>query len=88
MKTVPIQTAQGDYQVIIERGLTARIGVLIRESFGSPRILIFADSTVDRLYGDAVQASLNSAGIDSPRFVFPAGEASKTLNTTRPFAFL
>lgn len=81
MKTVPIQTAQGDYQVIIERGLTARIGALVRESFGSPRILIFTDSTVDGLYGDAVQESLNSAGFNSSRFVFPAGEASKTLNT-------
>lgn len=81
MIIVPIQTAQGDYQVMIERGIAARLGEIVRAEFGSPRIMIFTDSTVDELYGRTVQAGLRAANLDVSRFVFPAGEAYKTFRT-------
>ena len=42
---------------------------------------IIADDTVAGLYGEAVQKSLRSAGIESELLVFAHGEAHKTLQT-------
>ena len=42
---------------------------------------LVTDSTVDRLYGDAVVRQLEATGLQVERIVFPAGEKSKTLET-------
>lgn len=47
------------------------------------RLCIVTDSKVDSLYGDTVQALLESRCRKTVRYVFPAGEASKTLDTVK-----
>ena len=42
---------------------------------------LVTDSTVDRLYGDAVARQIEATGLQVERIVFPAGEKSKTLET-------
>ena len=42
---------------------------------------LVTDSTVDRLYGDAVVRQIEETGLQVERIVFPAGEKSKTLET-------
>jgi len=45
------------------------------------KILLVSDSNVAPLYADRAEASLKKAGYAVSRFVFPAGEASKTIDT-------
>lgn len=47
------------------------------------RLCIVTDSEVDKHYGNEVQELLGGQCVKITRFVFPAGEASKTLDTVR-----
>lgn len=48
---------------------------------GAGKLALVTDSNVDRLHGDRVVRELESAGVRVDRLVFPAGEASKTIET-------
>lgn len=56
------------------------MGERIRSLFSQEtRIAVVTDDTVNRLYGDALAQALD--GIDAVKFVFPAGEDSKSIAT-------
>ena len=69
------------YDALIGPGLSARAGELLSEIFSPCTAAIVTDTTVNALYGDAVEESLRSAGFETLRYAFPAGEAHKTLET-------
>lgn len=77
--TVPVNTPSRSYEVHVGRGLLATVGGRAREA--APKAtdaFVVTDSNVGPLYGDAVEASLEAAGLAPSRFTFAAGEASKT----------
>ena len=80
MRTIHI-TASREYDVLIGEGLIDRSGELTAKVVKPCKCMIVADDTVDELYGDRVQISFSYAGFDVCRFAFPAGEASKNLDT-------
>ena len=80
MRTVHI-TASTEYDVLIGGGLIDKAGELTRKVVKPCRAVIVTDDTVDELYGDRVQISFSYAGFEVSRFAFPAGEASKNINT-------
>ncbi len=69
------------YDIIIEKGCLENCGSLIKSVIPCGRCVLVTDSNVDKYYSDTVIRSLESAGFDTVKFVFPAGEESKTLNT-------
>lgn len=79
MKTVHV-TASNEYDVLIGEGLLNTLGIYTARVC-SGKICIVSDSNVWPLYGRAAQASLESAGLKTIHFVFPAGEASKNGST-------
>ena len=80
MKTIHV-TASREYDVCIGPGLLRECGERIAAVTGTCAAAVVTDSTVAPLYADTVCASLEKAGFAVCRFVFPAGEASKTLAT-------
>ena len=80
MKTIHV-TASREYDVCIGPGLLDECGERIAAVTGKRTAAVVTDSTVAPLYADKVCASLERAGFDLCRTVFPAGEASKTLAT-------
>ncbi len=80
MKTIPIHASR-TYDVLIGPGLLGQAGARLARLFGPCRAILVADDRVDALYGEALRASLREHGIRPERFVFPHGEASKTLAT-------
>ena len=87
MKTihVPVRDA---YDVMVERGILSRTGEIVRELCGGACAVI-TDDNVNAIYGDAVVASLEAAGMRTVRFVFPHGEGSKNAATlTQIWSFL
>lgn len=76
-------TASKTYQVITDAGLLASSGQLIKEALSSQvkKVCIVTDRTVDTLYSKPLAESLKAAGYETVKFVFPGGEASKTLAT-------
>lgn len=76
-------SASTDYDVLIGEGLLDKSGELTRKVVKPCKCLLVSDDTVDELYGDRAQISFTYSGFDVTRFAFPAGEASKNLDTLR-----
>ncbi len=67
-----------EYDIPIERGLSARAGEVIAAAIHPCRALLLTDDTVNRLYGDHIESSLARAGFSVVRHVVPHGEPSKS----------
>ncbi|HPF19030.1 MAG TPA: 3-dehydroquinate synthase [Bacillota bacterium] len=80
MNTVTVHTEPA-YSVRIGPGLLGRLGELLPSVLPGCKIAVITDDVVSRLYGPAAEASLKEAGYPVSTFVFPNGEAQKTLST-------
>lgn len=80
MKRISVPASK-HYEVLIGSGLLDQTGALASQVIAPCRAAIITDDTVNGLYGDRVEQSLRDAGFEPIRFVFPHGEASKTLAT-------
>ena len=80
MDTVKIECSR-PYEVLVGAGLLDTAGEHIARTTGCQTAAVVADDTVDALYGDRVQVSLERAGCRVVRFRFPHGEQSKTIAT-------
>lgn len=73
------------YDILIGRGILARLGEFIRSLLGDCRLAVLTDSNVDALYGNAIMEHLNAAGYNACKYVIPAGEASKCASSLLAF---
>ncbi|MGN0542601.1 MAG: 3-dehydroquinate synthase [Acutalibacteraceae bacterium] len=80
MKTIKV-SASKEYEVIIGSGILASLGESCSALFGKSRAVIVTDSNVAPLWLSEAKESLESAGIQTVDFVFPAGEESKCKET-------
>lgn len=80
MKTVTV-SASRTYDVVIGRGILKECGARIAEATGARVCALVTDDVVDGLYGAAVAAALEGAGMTVCKFVFPHGETSKNVET-------
>jgi 3-dehydroquinate synthase len=81
MTRIHIQTAT-PYEVMVGDGVSGQASSFIRtELRRAKRVAIVTDSNVDVLHAAEVADGFAAAGLDVSKFVFPAGERSKTLIT-------
>lgn len=80
MKSIHVSASRA-YDVLIERGLLGRLGELTKANAGGAACALVSDDAVYSLYGERAKQSLEGAGYRVVPFVFPHGEASKTLDT-------
>lgn len=80
MKTVRV-SASKEYDVVIGTGILDSLGKKCASLFGKSKAAVITDSNVAPLWLDKTVRSLESAGIDTVTFVFPAGEESKNKET-------
>lgn len=80
MTTIPIHASRS-YEVKIESGSLEQLGAFTAAVTGVCTAMVVSDDTVYRLYGHRAEESLRKAGFQVKRFVFPHGEAQKTLDT-------
>ncbi|MBQ9113052.1 MAG: 3-dehydroquinate synthase [Clostridia bacterium] len=80
MRTVKVN-ASTPYDILIGNDLLDRCGELCRNVLSPCRLCIVSDDTVAALYLERAEKSLRAAGFDTVSFVFPHGEASKTMDT-------
>ena len=79
-KTIHI-SASRDYDVLIGNGLIKDAGRLIEAVHAPCKVAVVSDSNVAPLYLETLRDSLEAAGFAVCSYVFPAGEASKNLET-------
>jgi 3-dehydroquinate synthase len=80
MPTVRVDLGERSYDVLVENGLLARAGGLIREAGLSGKAAVISDSNVARHHGAALMASLADAGFTATLHEVPAGESSKSMS--------
>ena len=80
IRTIQVHTTPA-YDVAIGGGLLHTCGQSLRKVLAPCHVAVITDSTVASLYLDAVYTSLREAGFTVSSYVFPAGEANKTMNT-------
>jgi 3-dehydroquinate synthase len=66
------------YDIVIGRGVLADAGRLIAERVAPPLAVTISDTSVAKLYLEALQRSLEAAGVATRSYVVPAGEGSKS----------
>ncbi|MFZ5651194.1 MAG: 3-dehydroquinate synthase [Bacillota bacterium] len=81
MGEVFIGLGSRSYTIHIGRDLLESVGKIIREKFGSPRVMVVTNPTVGRLYGKIVAEGLEGAGISPVMAQIPDGEEYKALST-------
>ena len=80
MKKIRID-ASVSYDVIIDKDILQNTGALVSEVIKPCKACIVTDDTVNALYADTVEKSLNNSGFETIKYVFPHGEASKSTST-------
>lgn len=69
------------YDVLIGNNTLPNLGSYITSFKKADKVAIISDSNVYPLYGKIVTDSLQNVGLEVVSYVFPAGEASKTVTT-------
>lgn len=76
-----IVKASTEYAILIGRGILGELGEEIKKRIQPCKAAVITDTTVAPLYAAEAEASLRTAGFSVCRYVFPAGEASKNIQT-------
>lgn len=76
MQAVKVK-ASLEYDVLIGKNILSDAGRLVSGVVNKCKLALITDSTVDKLYAECVEKSLEGAGFEVVKYVFPAGEHSK-----------
>ena len=71
------------YDILVEQGFDALWDEMVSLELANKKVAIITDSNVDLLYGNALFSLFEDHGLKVCKYVFEAGEASKTLDTTK-----
>ena len=80
MISIPV-SASTDYNVLIERGLIARVGEETAKLTKPAKAVIVSGPNTYPIYGETVTASLEGAGFEVLHFIHQGGEPAKSLET-------
>lgn len=80
MKKLTVNVNDG-YDILIEKGLLAGVGELVKNVLPGNKITLISDTNVYPIYGDCIKAQLEEQGYEVFTYIFPAGESSKTTST-------
>jgi 3-dehydroquinate synthase len=80
---IEVTSASGRYAIHCRWGALDDLGALMRDAGLSGSAFVVSDDCVGPLCGERPLASLRAAGFDAALSTFPAGEASKNLDTVR-----
>ena len=80
METIEV-CASRCYNILIEDGLLASVGVHCAKVLRGKKVLLLTDETVSGLYLRTVRTSLEEAGFAVTSLAVPVGEGSKSTNT-------
>lgn len=70
------------YDIYIGRDILDRAGLLMAKNSWAARYIIITDSNVEPLHGGRVLETLRGMGLEVDLISFPAGESSKTMETS------
>ena len=82
MQTITLQLPRGEvYSILIGYDVRERIGALLAELGIAGRSVVVTDSNVEDVHGHRLVQELTGCGLTVEMIAFPAGEASKNIDT-------
>ncbi len=81
MKTLHVNLGENSYDILVENGLLSQVGERLRGIYTGEKVFVLTDENVDRLYGEALQGSLEGAGYRVRRLALPPGEPTKCFDS-------
>lgn len=84
MRTVKVnldRKTSSSYDIRIGKDIIDRMILLIAKNHKAGRYAVITDECVGRLYGKKILSALKDIGLNAALIEFPAGEASKNINT-------
>lgn len=79
VETITVDLGDRSYPILIGRNILGRLPELIAQTGAKGAAGLISDAHVDPLYGDAVAALVEEAGMRPVRHTMPAGEEHKRL---------
>src|ERR1043166_3639662 len=86
MLRIPVQTASRNYEVVIELGVLARTGEILRTVLREHDLFIVTVPAVRRRWGKVLLKSLKTAGFSTKLIEMPEGERFKRFSTLETLA--
>ncbi len=80
-KIITVKGVKKPYDIIIGSGILNIIPNELKRLTNAKTAVIITDDNVDRLYSNKLLDMLQGTGLNTLKFVFPHGEANKTMNT-------
>ena len=81
MRKVKVELGINSYEIYVGSGLLAQSGRWLKENGFSGKLVIITDPTVNGLYGEALNQSLDKDGFSVITLLVPEGEEQKSLET-------
>lgn len=83
METHRVNLGDNSYNIYIGENTLSKIGVYLKELVVGTRILLITNPTVNQLYGQLVEKSLQDAGFTIVTGLVPDGEEYKSMNSAQ-----
>lgn len=82
MKKVNVPLGNRTYPIFFANNVLTDASRILKPYVQGKTIMIITDTNIDPLYGQTLQSTLKSEGFNVHKIVIPAGEKSKTLETS------
>ena len=79
MKKIQVKLGRNSYDIRVGSALLPQTGRWLKEEGFSGKLVVIADPTVQRLYGDVLNKRLTEDGFEVMTLLVPAGEEQKSL---------
>jgi 3-dehydroquinate synthase len=86
MVRIPVKTASGSYEAVIEPGVLSRAGEILKPLLGSGQLFVVTSPTVRRRWGKILLRSLQTASFSPMVIEMHDGERFKRLSTLEALA--
>ena len=86
MVRIPVRTPSASYEAVIEAGVLARAGEILKQLLGGTHLFVVTTAPVRRLWGKTLLRSLQAAGFAPIVIVMRDGEPFKRLSTLEVLA--
>lgn len=83
MPTIDVNHSSGRYSIVIESGLLARLGEMVRSTCNTRRTMLAMDANIAASHGEVVVKSLHDAGFEVCSHHLVADESNKSLDAVR-----
>ena len=81
MNKVCVSGVKRPYEVLIGNGILKELPSVLKANVNSQKIVVITDDNVNKYYSEEIILMLEGAGYEVFKFVFPHGEANKTIET-------